>query len=73
MPELYMVMNYTDAITMGLQEYVLISFYCEGLKLCLPVKFSDRLSSGQIGLPLGLPNIPPMLIGKNVFNLKQVI
>lgn len=68
----YVVISHVDAGRLGINSGNLVAFTCAGLELSLPVRFSDRLSPGQIGLPLGLPGIPPMLSGKSVVNLHVV-
>lgn len=65
----YIAVSQIDAIRLGINSDKLIAFTYEGLELRLPVKLRDNLSPGQIGLPLGLPGIPPMLAGKSVVNL----
>ena len=39
--------------------------------LTLPVRISTQLTAGQIGLPLGMPGISPVLAGA-VVNLQEV-
>jgi len=37
----------------------------------LPVRISDGLTVGLVGLPLGLPGIPPVWLGQNVDDLRE--
>ncbi|AEI74730.1 NADH-quinone oxidoreductase subunit NuoG [Candidatus Moranella endobia] len=70
MPIPYVMLNPDDAAKIGVDSGTLLAFTCDGLELRLPVRFSNHLSQGQIGLPLGLPGIPPILAGQHVFDLR---
>jgi len=48
-----------------------VQFNCQGETLRLPVRFSSTLQAGQVGLPLGLPGIPPFLSGAAVDNMQE--
>ncbi|AFP84978.1 NADH-quinone oxidoreductase subunit NuoG [secondary endosymbiont of Ctenarytaina eucalypti] len=72
MPAPYVMMSRSDASRMGIKCGTLLDVTCEDIKLRLPVKFSDCLISGQVGLPLGFPGIPTMLAGQRVVNLREV-
>lgn len=72
MPELYVAISQADAARLDVKNGALLSFTCAGMKLYLPVRCSDNLSAGQVGLPLGLPGIPPILAGLSVDNLRKV-
>lgn len=71
MPASHVVMSKVDATRLGFNSGTLLIFTCEKLELCLPVLLSDSLTPGQLGLPLGLPGIPPMLVGQNVVNIRK--
>ncbi|MFT4463672.1 MAG: NADH-quinone oxidoreductase subunit NuoG [Sodalis sp. (in: enterobacteria)] len=71
MPAPYVAVSQADAARMGVNSGTLLAFTCAGLELRLLVRFSDSLSPGQVGLPLGLPGIPPMLAGQSVVNLRE--
>lgn len=64
--------NSTDATRLGINRDTWLKFTCSGQEWCLPVQFSDSLSAGQIGLPLGYPGIPPILVGFTANNLRPV-
>lgn len=71
MPIPYVMLSQADAAKIGVDSSgTLLAFTCDGLELRLPVRFSNHLSQGQIGLPLGLPGIPPILAGQLVFDLR---
>ncbi|UDG79172.1 NADH-quinone oxidoreductase subunit G [Candidatus Ecksteinia adelgidicola] len=71
MPKAYIMINSIDAINLKVKVGNMLEFSYEGQYLCLPVRISVTLSSGQIGLPLGLPGISPILINKIVDDLKK--
>ena len=71
MPEPYVMVNPADAATLGVNAGSVIAFSCKGETLRLPVRFSETLQAGQVGLPLGLPGIPPFLMGANIDNLQE--
>ncbi len=48
-----------------------LEFSCAGQTLRLPVRLSEELTQGQVGLPLGLPGIPPVLVGATVEDLQE--
>lgn len=60
MPEAYVMVNPADAATLGVNAGSLVEFSCAGQTLRLPVRLSETLTQGQVGLPLGLPGIPPI-------------
>ena len=71
MPQPYVALNRSDAERLGVNSGALIEFSCAGQSVRLPVKFSEALSVGQIGLPLGLPGIPPVWLGQHAENLRE--
>ncbi|QBH95949.1 NADH-quinone oxidoreductase subunit NuoG [Limnobaculum zhutongyuii] len=71
MPEAYVMLNPQDAAKLSVNVGSVVAFSCEGSDLKLPVRISDALEAGFIGLPLGLPGISPALVGKRVDNLKE--
>ncbi|KAB8312223.1 NADH-quinone oxidoreductase subunit NuoG [Erwinia endophytica] len=71
MPEPYVMVNPEDAAKLGVNVGTLVEFICEGEILRLPVRFSDSLQAGQVGLPLGMPGIPPFLLGASIDNLRE--
>ncbi|UVK78800.1 MAG: NADH:quinone oxidoreductase subunit G [Sodalis sp. Ffu] len=71
MPDPYVTISQVDAVRLGFNSGMLLAFSCAGQELRLPVRFSNNLNAGQIGLPLGLPGIPPILMGLRVENLRE--
>ncbi|WP_261440533.1 NADH-quinone oxidoreductase subunit NuoG [Serratia proteamaculans] len=71
MPDAYVMVNPTDAAALGVNAGALVEFSCAGQTLRLPVRLSETLTQGQVGLPLGLPGIPPVLVGATVENLRE--
>ena len=73
MPAPYVMVNPADAATLGVNLGTLVEFNCAGQTLRLPVRLSETLARGQVGLPLGLPGIPPMMVGARVENLREAV
>jgi len=71
MPQAYVMVNPADAAQLGVNAGSQVEFTCAGQTLRLPVRLSETLSQGQVGLPLGLPGIPPILVGATVENLRE--
>ncbi|WAT09426.1 NADH-quinone oxidoreductase subunit NuoG [Rouxiella badensis] len=71
MPEPYVMVNPSDAAALGVNQGTQVEFTCAGQTLTLPVRLSETLDKGQVGLPLGLPGIPPVLVGATVENLRE--
>ncbi|MCG8708142.1 NADH-quinone oxidoreductase subunit NuoG [Brenneria sp. 4F2] len=71
MPEPYVMVNPADAAALGVNSGTLVELSCGGQTLRLPIRLSDGLSQGQVGLPLGLPGIAPALAGATVDNLRE--
>jgi NADH-quinone oxidoreductase subunit G len=71
MPQAYVMVNPADAAQLGVNAGSQVEFTCAGQTLRLPVRLSETLSQGQVGLPLGLPGIPPVLAGATVENLRE--
>ncbi|WP_038498692.1 NADH-quinone oxidoreductase subunit NuoG [Candidatus Palibaumannia cicadellinicola] len=72
MPTPYVIISRMDAIRLGIDSGSMLAFSCASQEWCLPVRFSNILSTGQVGLPLGFPGIPVILAGLNVENLREV-
>ncbi|PHM49916.1 NADH-quinone oxidoreductase subunit G [Xenorhabdus miraniensis] len=70
-PEPYVMINHKDAEHLNVTEGTVMEFDCEGQQLRLAVRLSDNLAQGQVGLPLGMPGIPPVLAGKSINNLRE--
>ena len=71
MPEPYVMVNPADAAQLGVNAGAQVEFTCGGQTLTLPVRLSETLHQGQVGLPLGLPGISPVLVGATVENLRE--
>ena len=71
MPEPYIMLNEKDAAAIGLAAGTQAEFSYEGQTFNLTVRVSKNLSSGQIGLPLGMPGIAPAMAGVSVNNLRR--
>lgn len=71
MPEAYVMLNPQDAASLSVSTGSLVAFSCSGADLKLPVRVSESLEQGLVGLPLGLPGISPVLAGERVENLRE--
>ena len=71
MPQAALVINPADAAQLGVNAGTAVEFSCSGETLRLPVRFSDALQAGQVGLPLGMPGVPPFLSGANIETLRE--
>lgn len=69
MPQACVMINPSDAKEVGVVAGNVVQFSCQGQTLRLPVLFSSALPSGLLGLPLGMPGIPPYLAGATIDNL----
>ncbi|MCV2526070.1 MAG: NADH-quinone oxidoreductase subunit NuoG [Candidatus Lightella neohaematopini] len=65
------IISYEDAKVLSIKNNSLVTFTCMGNNFTLPVKLSDKLCSGHIGLPIGLPGIPTCLSGLTVNNIRE--
>ena len=68
----YALINIKYRDILKLKENSIIEFECLNHLFKLYVKFSDYLPYKTIGLPLGLPNIPQILLGKEVKNIRGI-
>jgi len=71
MPQPMLVISQQDAAKLGVNEGAAVEFSCSGETLRLPVRFSSALQPGQIGLPLGMPGVPPFLAGARIDKLQE--
>ena len=71
MPQPMLVISQQDAAKLGVNEGAAVEFSCSGETLRLPVRFSSALQPGQIGLPLGMPGVPPFLAGAHIDKLQE--
>ncbi|HHR4657838.1 hypothetical protein JDT13_27550, partial [Salmonella enterica subsp. enterica serovar Infantis] len=47
------------------------SFSYDGNTVTLPVEISEGLAAGQVGLPMGMPGIAPVLAGARLEDLRE--
>lgn len=66
------VLNPQDANRLGIAEGHVLQINCCGVEIILPVRYSQDLSQGLVGLPVGMPGIPPYLSGATVERLQEV-
>ncbi|UDG81657.1 NADH-quinone oxidoreductase subunit G [Candidatus Profftia lariciata] len=72
MPEACIIINFVDALKLGINNGAILELTFVGQQLILPVRLSKNLQLGQIGLPLGLPGISPVLNGSTIHNIKTI-
>ncbi|MCV2508516.1 MAG: molybdopterin-dependent oxidoreductase, partial [Candidatus Lightella neohaematopini] len=65
------IIGYEDAKILSIKNNSLVTFTCMGNNFTLPVKLSNKLCSGNIGLPIGLPGIPMCLSGLTINDIKN--
>ncbi|ORM69444.1 NADH-quinone oxidoreductase subunit NuoG [Pantoea rwandensis] len=66
-----LVINPADAEKLGVNNGSAVELVCAGETLRLPVRFSTSLQAGQVGLPLGMPGVPPFLSGAQIDKLQE--
>ncbi|MDQ1214123.1 NADH-quinone oxidoreductase subunit NuoG [Pantoea anthophila] len=66
-----LVINPDDAAKLGVNDGAAVEFSCAGETVRLPVRFSASLQAGQIGLPLGMPGVPPFLANGKIDTLQE--
>lgn len=72
MTEPCLTLNPTDAARLGVSAGAALSFSYEGQTVTLPLQLSAGLTAGQVGLPMGMPGIAPVLAGAHLENLQEV-
>lgn len=65
------VLHPEDAQKLGLQAGQSVTLHASGVGLTLPLRLSDTLTQGLVGLPVGMPGIPPYLSGAEVEMLQE--
>lgn len=73
MPEPYVLVNSAEAAKLGVNSGTLVEFSYGGKVLRLPVRLSNTLTPGQIGLPVGFPGISPVMAGAMIENLREAV
>ncbi|TBU73644.1 NADH-quinone oxidoreductase subunit NuoG [Phytopseudomonas daroniae] len=66
MPAAYAALCKDEADRLGVNDGALLDLQVNGQALRLPLRVIDELGVGLIGLPVGLPGIPPALAGAAV-------
>ncbi|HBB8526358.1 TPA: NADH-quinone oxidoreductase subunit NuoG [Escherichia coli] len=69
MPQPYIKLNPADAAKLGAGTRV--SFSYDGNTVTLPVEIAEGLTAGQVGLPMGMSGIAPVLAGAHLEDLKE--
>lgn len=70
-PEPYALLSEADASYLGLSEGCLLDLLVAGQPLRVALRISTQLREGLLGLPLGLPGMPPLLCGLTVDALAE--
>nr|BET44574.1 MAG: NADH-quinone oxidoreductase subunit NuoG [Candidatus Aschnera chinzeii] len=68
----YIMINTHDAKKLNLQKGDIVEFTYKSKTYKLPISISDNLSLNYIGLPLGIPDMSPNMIGNHITNLHKV-
>jgi len=66
MPQAYVALNVADAQRLGIEHQALTRVELGDYLLTLPAKVRVDLPAGSVGLPVGLPGIPPLTAGAAV-------
>ncbi|MEX6503723.1 NADH-quinone oxidoreductase subunit NuoG [Pseudomonas zhanjiangensis] len=72
MPAAYALLGAKDAARLGLSEGSLLSLELAEHKLQLPLRISGVLARGLLGLPVGLPGLPPPWLAQTVDAVQEV-
>ena len=70
-PAPYALLAKVEADRLGVNEGTLLSLDVAGQTLCLPVRITEALAIGVIGLPVGLAGIPAQIAGAVASNLQE--
>ena len=71
MPQPYIKLNPADAAKLGVNAGTCVSFSYDGNTVTLPVEIAEGLTAGQVGLPMGMSGIAPVLAGAHLEDLKE--
>ena len=71
MPQPYVKLNPADAAKLGVNEGAMVFLRVDGQALSLPLVISAGLTAGQVGLPMGMPGIAPVLTGARIDTLQE--
>ncbi|MGR8006588.1 molybdopterin-dependent oxidoreductase, partial [Escherichia coli] len=69
MPQPYIKLNPADAAKLGVNAGTRVSFSYDGNTVTLPVEIAEGLTAGQVGLPMGMSGIAPVLAGAHLEDL----
>lgn len=73
MPQATVRLNPADAAKLGVNEGAMLTCSWEGHAITLPLTLSEGLAPGQVGLPMGMPGIAPVLAGARLDNLREAL
>ncbi|MBF7731504.1 NADH-quinone oxidoreductase subunit NuoG [Pseudomonas sp. N040] len=62
-PAAYVAIGADAAERLALQDGALLDLQIDTTRLCLPLRIDEQLADGLLGLPVGLPGIPPLRNG----------
>lgn len=71
MPQPYIKLNPADAAKLGVNAGTRVSFSYDGNTVTLPVEIAEGLTAGQVGLPMGMSGIAPVLAGARLEDLQE--
>lgn len=71
-PDPYIIMNIFDVKKLNFNATSKIKITVNEIPLCLKLIVSKILHSGQVGLPIGMSNIPTFLLGKYISHFQKV-
>lgn len=71
MPQPYIKLNPADAAKLGVNAGTRVSFSYDGNTVTLPVEIAEGLTAGQVGLPMDMSGIAPVLAGAHLEDLKE--
>ncbi|WP_313516616.1 NADH-quinone oxidoreductase subunit NuoG [Pseudomonas sp.] len=71
MPQPYIALAKAEADRLGVNDGALLSLRVNGRALRLPLLVREELAIGIVGLPVGLPGIPPFAAGAEVTTLQE--
>ncbi|MWV17324.1 NADH-quinone oxidoreductase subunit NuoG [Pseudomonas sp. L-22-4S-12] len=70
-PQPYVALAKAEAERLGAHEGALLSLTVGGQALRLPLQINEELAIGLVGLPVGLPGIPPLIAGAVVTGVQE--
>ena len=71
MPQPYIKLNPADTANLVVNAGTRVSFSYDGNTVTLPVEIAEGLTAGQVGLPMGMSGIAPVLAGAHLEDLKE--